>query len=94
MKNNTLLKLQTTFAVDETTTNLKEEVLIGENSVSKNICLNILEVKVIKVFMTTFLLQLLLIYKTDGSNASKTETYWMQTLANVALCGLNVENSI
>ena len=44
-KNNTLVKLQTTSVVDGTTTSLKVEVLIEENSVCKNICTKILKVK-------------------------------------------------
>ena len=53
-KNNTLVKLQTTFIVDGTTTSLKVEVLIEENGVCKNICTNILKVKVVQFPMTTF----------------------------------------
>ena len=53
-KNNTMVQLQTTFVVDGTTTNLKVDVLIEENSVCKNICTNILKVKVIQVHLKKF----------------------------------------
>ena len=54
-KNNTIVKLQTTFVVDGTTTGLKVEVLKDEKRVCKNICTNILKVNVIQVSMKTFL---------------------------------------
>ena len=55
VKNNTVVKLQTTFVVDGTNTNLEIEVLIEENDLCKNICTNILKVKVIQVSVTAFL---------------------------------------
>ena len=54
-KNKTLVKQQTTSVEDETTASLKIEVLIEENSVCKNICTDILKVKVIQVSVTMFL---------------------------------------
>ena len=36
----------------------------------------------------------ILINKTDGSNPTKRETYWMQTLKTIAPYCLNVENSV
>ena len=36
----------------------------------------------------------ILIDKTDGSNPTKRETYWMQTLKIIAPYGLNVENGV
>ena len=39
-------------------------------------------------------ISVILIDKTDGSNPTKTETYWMQTLKTIAAYGLNVEDGI
>ena len=36
----------------------------------------------------------ILIVKTEGSNQQKRETYWMQTLKTVVLCGLHVQNCV
>ena len=45
---------------------------------------------------TEFLMDVLitLIDKTDGSNPTKRENYWMRTLKTFALCGLNVVDSV
>ena len=36
----------------------------------------------------------ILIDKTDGSNPTKRETYWMRTLKTIAPYGLNVVNGV
>ena len=45
---------------------------------------------------TEFLMDVLitLIDKTDGSNPTKRENYWMRTLKTFALCGVNVVDSV
>ena len=55
VKDNALVKQQATFVVDESTTSLKVGVLLEENSACKNICTNILNMKVIQVSVKTFL---------------------------------------
>lgn len=52
---------------------LKVEVLIEENSISKNICANILKVKIYPNFCND--VSVILIGKADASNATKSETY-------------------
>ena len=78
VKNNTLVKLLTTFVADGI------KVLKGEN----------------KYFESEGHTEILddvsitLIDKTDGSNPTKRENYWMRTLKTYASYGLNVVDSI
>ena len=92
VKSNTLVKLLTTFGPDGIITNLRVEVLKEEKSVCKNICINILKVKRHTEFLDD--VSIILIDKTDGSNPTKRENYWMRTLKTVAPYGLNVEDNI
>ena len=54
VKNNTLVKLRTTFVADRIITSLKVKVLKEKKSAYKNICKNILKVKSILSFSMMF----------------------------------------
>ena len=61
-------------------------------NVYKNIFAAILKVRDITVFLED--VSITLIDKTDGSDPTKRETFWMHTLKTLAPYGLNVENVI
>ena len=91
-KNNTLVKLLTTFVADGIITSLKVKVFKrGEKCMQQHLY---------KHFEseghTEFLddVSVKLIHKTDGSNPTKRENYWIQTLKKFAPYDINVVDSI